>query len=340
MKNDEIKQINAWDNGDEYAFWTENPTEFSIPKIYHEIRPKTNQAMNEDSKSACTIFGVWNQIIRLFWLDLTMEEENKIWLVIIEYCKQFWYVPGKGWSTPTAVDAVRKWWNEIWYKQFKNTEQIFSYRAIRGDAKIKEAQKNWHLIGFTYQLNRNNDRYAGMVDKDIYPMVEEFDFERAALSRFLRSDESVIKLIKMMEDEFYIAEIAGYLKTDESRIYVIEEVLSDEIYKAEIAADLDDLTFLKGINWIDKVFNELDLEKINSKTDQIFLIKGITEQEKKEIVLRMVKKNKLALKNIDPRFLESKYLNTLGEDKINQIICYPEIQNKILFMSLVGCTGF
>ena len=55
--------------------------------------------------------------------------------------------------------------------------------------------------------------------------------------------------------------------------------------------------------------------------------------EKNEVLKRLYKKNNEVLSNIDLRILDKKYLETIGEDKINQISCYPEIQKAILGLS-------
>lgn len=60
-----MNEINpAVDYGDEYAFGEE--VEYVVPQIKHNIRPCGNQAKNKETKSACTIVGAVNQIIRLF----------------------------------------------------------------------------------------------------------------------------------------------------------------------------------------------------------------------------------------------------------------------------------
>jgi hypothetical protein len=53
----------AWDYWDEYAF---GAIDVNIPMLDHNIRPKTNQWMNTNTKSACTIVGSVNQLLRLF----------------------------------------------------------------------------------------------------------------------------------------------------------------------------------------------------------------------------------------------------------------------------------
>lgn len=82
----------ARDFGDEYAFGED--VEFVIPKIEHNIRPCGNQGKNTETKSACTIVGAINQIIRLFGIDLDMEKTNKLYIEAVKYCENFGYQIG------------------------------------------------------------------------------------------------------------------------------------------------------------------------------------------------------------------------------------------------------
>lgn len=163
LPNDETNA--AWDSpyDDEYAFWEE--VVYNIPTVEHNVRPKINQGMNDKSKSACTIFWAWSQLIRLFWIDLTREEENSIWLNIIDYCvKKGWYEIGKGWWTPTAVSYVTKWRNEIWYKKF-NGEKVFYLRLLWNSPLVKEVLDKWHMVWYTKTIQRAWDQIKGYVDK-------------------------------------------------------------------------------------------------------------------------------------------------------------------------------
>lgn len=56
------------------------------------------------------------------------------------------------------------------------------------------------------------------------------------------------------------------------------------------------------------------------------------QTEKKDIIERMYKKNNDIVK-VNFEILDNKYLQALGEDKINQISCYPEYVEKILNLS-------
>ena len=157
----------AWDDWDEWAFGEE--VQFKIPQLTHNVRPRTNQGSRAKTASACTIYWAVNQLIRLFALDLTSKESNDLWEEVVDYCaKNFWYTPWHWRSTPTAINAVVHWWNEIGAKRF-NKEKVFYTRRDYKDKKIKEALSKWHLIGFTFALNFWEDRKKGLVWKDSYP---------------------------------------------------------------------------------------------------------------------------------------------------------------------------
>ena len=157
----------AWDDWDEWAFGEE--VEFVVPEITHNIRPHTNQWSRTKTVSACTIYWALNQIIRLFWIDLPTKESNDLWEEVVDYCiKNHWYVAWHWWSTPTAINAVCKWRNEIWYKRF-DKEKVFYTRRDYQDEKIKDALSKWHLIGFTFNLNFWEDRKKWLVWRDSYP---------------------------------------------------------------------------------------------------------------------------------------------------------------------------
>lgn len=156
----------AWDYGDEYAFGAD--VEFEIKEITHNIRPHTNQSSHAETSSACTMIGALNQIIRLFWIDLDTKKSNELWIEVVHYCENFWYKIWNGWDTPTAINAVCKFWNEIWSERF-GTEKVFYVRHYWNTEKPKEALEKWHLVWFTKALNFGEDRKKWLVWRDSYP---------------------------------------------------------------------------------------------------------------------------------------------------------------------------
>lgn len=165
-KMEEELKNNAWDYGDEYAFWEE--VEFEIKEITHDIRPRSNQWSHTETASACTMIGALNQIIRLFWLDLTTKESNALWIEVVHYCEKFWYKIWNGWDTPTAINSVCKFWNEIGAERY-GTEKVFYSRRYRNTDKPKEALAKGHLVWFTMALNFGEDRKKWLVWRDSYP---------------------------------------------------------------------------------------------------------------------------------------------------------------------------
>ena len=166
FKYSKMEENNAWDYWDEYAFW--NDVEFEIKEITHDIRPKSNQSLNTETASACTMIGALNQIIRLFWLDMDKKESNNLWIEVVHYCEQFGYRIGSGRDTPTAINSVCKFWNEIGAERY-GTEKVFYARRNWKDEKCKEALEKGHLVWFTMALNFWEDRKKWLVYKDSYP---------------------------------------------------------------------------------------------------------------------------------------------------------------------------
>ena len=168
----------AYDYGDEYAFWED--TRCRIPQITHDIRPRGNQANNTETKSACTIVWAVNQIIRLFGLDLTTKQTNTLYIDAVHYCEKYWYVIGSWWWVPTAVDHVRKRWNEVASKTFKK-EQVFTKRLLWDNAEIKEALEKWHLVGFSKNVNFWIDQVEWLVWREpkMYPKMVWHRLNRA-----------------------------------------------------------------------------------------------------------------------------------------------------------------
>lgn len=146
---------------DEYSFWDGDIDHIDV--VQWDFRPMINQWMNTKSKSACTIFGAWNQLIRLFQLNLTLEKANEIWLQIVDYCVKNWgYVVWEWWWVYSACIYVTKWWNEIWFKQFKK-EKVFYIRKEWNNPIIYEALSKWHLVWYSKTLSFWQDQRNGYI---------------------------------------------------------------------------------------------------------------------------------------------------------------------------------
>ncbi len=99
----------------------------------------------------------------------------------------------------------------------------------------------------------------------------------------------------------------------------LKDLLSDEL-KDKLISDYSDeekLDFARKGEDIDKAL-------------ETFLELGEIDEEQAKILKEMYSKNNKVIEHIDFKLLDSKYIDTLGIDKVNQISCYPEVQQEIL----------
>ena len=120
------------------------------------------------------------------------------------------------------------------------------------------------------------------------------------------SDDGVAELIKIVNNkgpEFIIECINNKekWKLNESAISLLKQKNETEFIKENLKI------FFKGYG-----FEEKDISS------------------KAEILEQMYEINDVVYQNLDFRLLDNKYLKLLGEDKINQIGCYPEVQELVL----------
>lgn len=155
----------AVDYGDEYAF---GDIEYTIPTLTHNVRPVGYQGKSAKTKSACTIIGAINQIIRLFWLELTTEQTNKLYDEVVDYCTGYWYKIWEWWTTPTACNTVVKWWNEKGYSRY-GKDQVFRVQMLHTNPRLLEALKKGHLVGYTKHIQFGKDQVDGYVFRQSYP---------------------------------------------------------------------------------------------------------------------------------------------------------------------------
>jgi len=252
--NDKIEWVStAWDYWDEYAFGSD--VIFKIPELKHDIRPKTNQNLNDETLKACTIVGSVNQLIRLFWLELDNKQQDKLCVEVVKYCTQYWYRIGHGWSTVDAINSVAKWWNNIGYKTF-NKEKIFYSRVNWWDKRIKEALDKGHLVGFTYALNWNTDRYAWLVYKNSYPWwtwhrtnIKGVKFVNATSGLKLNeweANEWVHDNYYIFTNEYYIKDIWKYISKGVYPAFYI--VLPRSCMVGTVEKEKERIVRLKAVN--------------------------------------------------------------------------------------------
>lgn len=158
----------AWDYNcdDEWAFGTEVVK--NIPDLTWPIWATANQGKNRETRSACTMVWAMSQIQRLFQLDLSTEERNKLDIELVNYCVKKWYVIWQWWSTPTACNNVCKWRNEIWRHKFWK-EEVFYLRVYWTDPLVLKVLEKWHLVGYSKSIQFGADQVAWFVWRDRYP---------------------------------------------------------------------------------------------------------------------------------------------------------------------------
>ena len=327
--NDKIEWVStAWDYWDEYAFGSD--VIFEIPELKHDIRPKTNQSLNNETLKACTIVGSLNQIIRLFWLELDNKQQDKLAVEVVKYCTQYWYRIGSGWSTVDAINSVAKFWNNVGYKTF-NKEKIFYSRVIWGDKRIKEALDKGHLVGFTYSLNWNTDRYAWLVYKDSYPWgtwhrtnIKGVKFVNATSGLKLsewEANEWVHDNYYIFTNEYYIKDIWKYISKGVYPAFYIVLPRSCMVWTVE--EQKERIALLKAVNaviavltstWWDlpEAYQELSASYASSLREQYPEARKLEKDQNKKIYQSLV----------DFLSYSWKYLDSSDQVKIAEIAKY------------------
>ena len=197
-------------------------------------------------------------------------------------------------------------------------------------------------------------------DEDKLKIIDELNSEncKVIIAKSLKEEENVLKIIDQLEDEEEIADLAVYLEKDENKLKVIEEIqkdtlkswiaenlekdeskieavknINDEFYKLNVAEKLEDdkfkLEVLKHLK--SDVFKTIVVQTCKDVEN---VYKGLREigikEEKINTLKRLYEKNCEVISEINIGLLDEKYISTLGEDKINFISNFGNIQDKIL----------
>ena len=262
---------NARDYGDEYAFWED--IEYIIKPIEHKIRPRGNQGKKKETKSACTIVWAVNQLIRLFAIDLDTETTNKLYVEVVKYCVNLWYVIGEGRATPTACNAVCKWWNEIGYKVYWK-EKVFWLRLYWTDKNIIEALEKWHIVWFTKCINFASDQVEWLVyhEPEAYSKMVWHRLNRAWVNRISATWWADISKAERWAVDNYHGQIWEYFAFKELKKYINHGVywywyliLPESRMKSNIEEEKKKIARLKAVNATIQVLNstydELNIEE-------------------------------------------------------------------------------
>lgn len=173
------------------------------------------------------------------------------------------------------------------------------YQNTSNKARENKLLDKYHNIVFQILKNIIPEEYAD------YFYTEMAKLGKNRIIKYIESDEDKIRYLNMFPD-------------DKSRLEVIKKMEDDNI-----------LDFLQQFGEKEKLLligAIKDSEKREKAFDEL-------EGKYKHVLKRMFKTNDEVLENIDIRILDEKYLQTLGEDKINLISCYPYVQKIILDLS-------
>ena len=320
---------------DEYCFGDE--VEYVCPKIEHNIRPKWNQGNNKETESACTIVWAVNQLIRLFWLDLTPEQTDKLYIEVVKYATNYWYIIGTWWYIPTATNVVCKWWNEIWYKTFKE-DKVFWTRVDWNSPKVEEALKNGHIVWFGKELSWRSDAIRWMIDKDTYPKGtgHRLNYKCAALTKATSWIDKGNAEIWVYDNyygsaaqEFFILNRKKYIfKWIYGYCYII---MPESCMKSNIEAEKERIALLKAVNaviavltstWWDlpEAYQELSASYASALRDQYPDARKLEKDHKKKIYQSLV----------DFLSYSWKYLETSDQAKIADLAKYMREKYKLL----------
>lgn len=173
-------------------------------------------------------------------------------------------------------------------------------------------------------LGINNDEFKL---KALKLIPKDMDWKKEEIIKTMTNGRTIIQALK--ENRVY-----------EKKNIIIEKMDSfDDEEKKQLLElyeyDLDDDTKIIIIKKIKDNLIRLSLldlieRKSNGEEKRKLIIELIDDTEVKQLIERMTSKNAELLKNIDFRLFDRKFLDTLGEDRINLISCYPEIQKNIL----------
>lgn len=144
----------------------------------------------------------------------------------------------------------------------------------------------------------------------------------------LIDDYSISDILQKIKDKEKMKDLLSKYSESYTKEEIVEILCNMGNYPdvvVSIIIDMQERLTDDEINLIEKaVKNIIFLEESNESTDVDEIV---------SILLRLYKNNNDVLENIDLRLLHHKYIDTLGEERINLISCYPDIQDKILRLS-------
>ena len=190
------------------------------------------------------------------------------------------------------------------------------------------------------------DKQLNLQSEDIYSIINQKNYSEDFIKRCILNSKMGLdnyvrySLIqeRVKDDEFIVAIIEGKyesIKLDPGQAECLLDKNISEKYTIENMEHILGILEQNGISYKDFRKYSDHVNAIYENIDKFLEREGIEKQNiplYRETIAKMFSKNQEVVKNIDFRILNSKYITTLGEDKINQISCYPDIQEQILGM--------
>lgn len=163
----------------------------------------------------------------------------------------------------------------------------------------------------------------------------------------INDEDKRIELLQTIKtlDSMEKSEIISAISSDNKKIELLQtaEGLSSAD-KARIIGSCNYRTVKKIMTDIDLSSDVWNIYKMNyadidfvNENKEFFLENAMSNLENIDLakltLSRMFKKNNEVVKKLDFRLLEQKYLDTLGEERLNLISCYSNIQSQIINLS-------
>jgi len=228
---------------------------------------------------------------------------------------------------------------------FENDEYIEENISL-----IKSEDKRLEMIlnKFSYQsLEKFIEQHKeSEIEKN--PKFQELKkiYKKAKKGQTARDDNKKIEIIDSIDNENLKVEIIKTINDSDKIIEYIDKIQNENL-KLQIIESIKDNE--KKLDVIQKLTPK-QLKKFRNNSEDISFIKdnveifikneGFEGKVSQEVIEELYEKNNQVVKNIDFRILNPKYIELLGEEKINLISCYHDIQEEVLGLDDKGCYIF
>ena len=209
---------------------------------------------------------------------------------------------------------------------------------IEAEGYLEESER------FDVAIAINNDK----IKTRILDYVESID-RRVTIICSIEADDKKIELLNENNnlEIKYKADIIKSVKDVDKKIEAMLKVDELDIKTtAEIVASIENeseiIELLKSNRIDSNIWTCLRNEKMKPpefilRHIELFINNDYPEEQnvdnKRNIMLSMYEKNNDVVYNIDFRILDEKYIKALGEEKINLISCYRDVQKRVLELS-------